>query len=86
MHSYICATWIFAQLTQNAPKNKILLDELPISVKSLVPFVKKLLSSIPDILWDWIGFQLRVEGATEAMLEERRRGQEEVVDDSELEG
>ena len=72
---------------------RFLLDELPISVKSLVPFIKKesrsSLALFQIFLWDWIkqtGFQLRVEGATKAMIEERRRGQEEVVDDSELEG
>lgn len=50
--------------------------------------IQKLLSSIPDIPQDWIDqtdSQLRDEGATEAMLEEWRRGQED-FDDSELEG
>ena len=83
----------FAQLTKMPLRIRFLLDELPISVKSLVPFIKKecrsSLALFQIFLWDWIkqtGFQLRVEDATKAMIEERRRGQEEVVDDSELEG
>lgn len=51
--------------------------------------IQELLSSIPDIQWYWIeqtDSQLRVEGATEAMLEERRREQGAVDDGSELEG
>lgn len=50
--------------------------------------IQELLSSIPDIPWEWIeqtDSQLRDKGATEAMLEERRRGREN-LDDSELEG
>lgn len=42
-----------------------------------------------DRPWDWIeqtDSQLGDEGATEAMLEERWRGQENLEDDSELEG
>lgn len=50
--------------------------------------IQELLSSILDIQWYWIertDSELRVEGATEAVLEERRR-EEAVEDDKELEG
>lgn len=50
--------------------------------------IQELLNSIPDIPWEWIeqtDSQLRDEGATEAMLEERRKEQENLEDDSELE-
>ena len=50
--------------------------------------IQELLNSIPDIPWEWIeqtDSQLRDEGATEAMLEERRKKQENLEDDSELE-
>ena len=75
------------------PRIRFLLDELPISVKSPVPFVKKesrsslaLFQIFYGIVSNKQGFNYGLRGATEVMLEERRRGQEEVVDDSELEG